>query len=57
MLSNIGIGHYTRIQKRGKYTEYRIIIEGKKRVNLWLEKISFLNPKHIKKIEKWKEID
>ena len=55
MLSILGIGHTTRIQERNKYTEYRIIVEGKTRVNEWLEIISFNNPKHLKKVKRWKE--
>ena len=41
--------------RREKFVEYRVWIEGKPRVNSWLQKVGFKNPKHLTKFELWKK--
>jgi len=39
-----------KLRRRGKFDEYRISICGRKQLSLWMQKVGFYNPKHLKKI-------
>ena len=56
ILEKNGISFSSRkILRRQKFSEHRISVEGKKNFWKWMHKIGFANPKHLKKIECWKE--
>ncbi|MBD3248683.1 hypothetical protein GF336_01435 [Candidatus Woesearchaeota archaeon] len=60
ILDNIGITYCKQIVNKknsfSKFTHYRLEINGKRNLNLWIKFIGFSNPKHLTKIKVWKKL-
>ena len=51
IMKRLGIKHQVRrLIRRGKYEEYQLSVCGKKQLSLWMRKVGFWNPKHLKKV-------
>lgn len=59
LLDRIGVTYYKQIVTKnnsfGKFTHYRLELNGRKNFNKWMKLIGFSNPKHITKIEVWEK--